>query len=55
MTGLIVYPLEKSLEGTLVAPPSKYHTHRALILSALAKGKSKITGISKSLDNLSTM
>lgn len=55
MTGLKVSPLEKSLEGTLIAPPSKYHTHRALILSALAEGKSKVTGISKSLDNLSTM
>jgi len=55
MTGIKVYPLEKSLEGTLVAPPSKYHTHRALILSAMASGRSKVTGISKSLDNLSTM
>lgn len=39
----------------MIAPPSKYHTHRALILAALAEGTSRITGISKSLDNLSTM
>lgn len=39
----------------MIAPPSKYHTHRALILAALAEGTSTVTGISKSLDNLSTM
>lgn len=51
----MVHPLKKTLEGVLKAPPSKYHTHRGLILGALARGTSTITGISKSLDNLSTL
>lgn len=55
MSGLKVTPLKKSLEGTLEAPPSKYHTHRGLILGALADGISKVSGISKSLDNMSTL
>ncbi|MBG0786804.1 MAG: 3-phosphoshikimate 1-carboxyvinyltransferase [Anaerolineaceae bacterium] len=55
MNVLKVSPLEHSLEGTLKASPSKYHTHRALILSALAEGESTITGMSTSLDNMSTV
>lgn len=55
MSVLTVNPLIKPLDGTLIAPPSKYHTHRGLILSALADGESEVTGISSSLDNLSTM
>jgi 3-phosphoshikimate 1-carboxyvinyltransferase len=55
MSSLVVQTLTKPIDGTLVAPPSKYHTHRALVLGALAKGESIITGISKSLDNMSTM
>jgi len=55
MSTLKVSKLTHPLEGTLAAPPSKYHTHRALILASLANGKSKITGLSKSQDNLSTM
>lgn len=39
----------------MVAPPSKYHTHRALILASLAEGESTITGTSESLDNMSTV
>ena len=41
--------------GTMTAPPSKYHTHRAFILSSLADGESVITGTSESLDNMSTV
>jgi len=55
MSVLKVSSLDYSLEGTIKAPPSKYHTHRALILAALADGKSSISGISKSLDNMSTV
>ncbi len=55
MSTLIVNPLQHAVEGELKAPPSKYHTHRALILASLANGVSKVTGISKSLDNMSTM
>lgn len=39
----------------MVAPPSKYHTHRALILASLVEGESTITGTSESLDNVSTV
>ncbi len=55
MNVLKVEPLKHSLDGTLESSPSKYHTHRALILAALAEGESTITGMSKSLDNLSTV
>ena len=55
MNVLKVSPIEHPLEGTLVASPSKYHTHRALILAALADGESTITGMSTSLDNMSTV
>lgn len=41
--------------GEMLAPPSKYHTHRAFILASLAEGESVITGTSESLDNLSTV
>lgn len=41
--------------GRMVAPPSKYHTHRAFILASLAEGESTITGTSESLDNMSTV
>ncbi|PZS14501.1 MAG: hypothetical protein DLM64_01630, partial [Solirubrobacterales bacterium] len=30
------------LEGEISIPPSKYHAHRALILAALAPGRSTI-------------
>lgn len=39
----------------MLAPPSKYHTHRVLILASLAQGESVITGTSESLDNMSTL
>lgn len=55
MSTLIVNPLQHAVEGELKAPPSKYHTHRALILASLANGVSRVTGISKSLDNMSTL
>jgi 3-phosphoshikimate 1-carboxyvinyltransferase len=55
MNTLTVQPLKKPIEGILKAPPSKYHTHRGLVLGALAEGTSTITGISKSLDNMSTL
>ncbi len=39
----------------MVAPPSKYHTHRALLLASLAQGESRIMGTSEALDNMSTV
>lgn len=34
---------KSSLHGTVAAPPSKSHTHRAFILAALAKGESVVS------------
>ncbi len=45
----------KPFEAELAAPPSKYHTHRALILASLPEGESLITGTSDALDNMSTL
>jgi 3-phosphoshikimate 1-carboxyvinyltransferase len=42
-------------DARMVAPPSKYHTHRAFILSSLSDGESRITKISESLDNMATL
>jgi 3-phosphoshikimate 1-carboxyvinyltransferase len=42
-------------DAKMVAPPSKYHTHRAFILASLSEGESHITKISESLDNMATL
>jgi cyclohexanecarboxylate-CoA ligase len=42
-------------DGRMVAPPSKYHTHRAFVLASLAEGESLVTGTSESLDNMATV
>jgi len=42
-------------DARMVAPPSKYHTHRAFILASRADGESRITKISESLDNMATL
>jgi len=44
-----------TVEGKIVAPPSKSYTHRALICSALAKGESKIISPLNSDDTEATM
>jgi len=44
-----------SFDSKIVAPPSKYHTHRALILASLAEGESVIASASEALDNGSTV
>lgn len=54
MTGVRIKRAQP-FDARLVAPPSKYHTHRALILASLAEGTSSISGTSESLDNLSTL
>ncbi|MBM3129796.1 MAG: 3-phosphoshikimate 1-carboxyvinyltransferase [Chloroflexi bacterium] len=54
MSYLAIQKME-SFSGAMIAPPSKYHTHRAFILSSLAEGESAITGTSESLDNMSTV
>lgn len=55
MSELLVRKMQQPIEADLVAPPSKYHTHRAFILGALAEGTSTIAGVSQSLDNMSTV
>jgi len=42
-------------DARMVAPPSKYHTHRAFILASLVDGESRITRISESLGNMATL
>ncbi|MDP5276372.1 3-phosphoshikimate 1-carboxyvinyltransferase [Chengkuizengella axinellae] len=46
-----IYPNTKKLNGTITIPGSKSLTNRALIMSALANGKSEINGILKSDDS----
>ncbi len=43
---LQVQPADSPLHGYLDIPVSKYHVHRALILAALAPGRSRIRGVS---------
>jgi 3-phosphoshikimate 1-carboxyvinyltransferase len=43
MRRLIVHP-GQLLKGSVAAPPSKYHEHRALLMAALADGPSTING-----------
>src|SRR5438093_286302 len=43
------------LKGTLSAPGDKSITHRAIILSALAEGRSTITGYCRGEDCLNTV
>jgi 3-phosphoshikimate 1-carboxyvinyltransferase len=53
MGRLVVEPSRVS--GKVRAPPSKSYTHRAFILAALAKGRSKIKNPLISLDTLATI
>lgn len=48
--------IEKArLSGNVVCPPNKSYTHRAIFLSTLAKGKSKISNILLSRDTIATI
>jgi 3-phosphoshikimate 1-carboxyvinyltransferase len=55
MTDLLVHPLEGGLRGSVRVPSDKSIGHRALLLSALATGTSRIQGFSRGEDNLSTL
>jgi 3-phosphoshikimate 1-carboxyvinyltransferase len=55
MTDLIVHPAERGLRGTVTVPSDKSIGHRALLLSALATGTSRVIGFSRGEDNLSTL
>ncbi|MBX3193081.1 MAG: 3-phosphoshikimate 1-carboxyvinyltransferase [Labilithrix sp.] len=54
MTDIVVHPLDKPLVGSVPVPSDKSIGHRALLLSSLCEGKSKITGFSYGEDNVST-
>ncbi|MBI5378417.1 MAG: 3-phosphoshikimate 1-carboxyvinyltransferase [Thaumarchaeota archaeon] len=48
--------IEKArLSGNVVCPPNKSYTHRAIFLSTLAKGKSKICNVLLSRDTIATI
>jgi 3-phosphoshikimate 1-carboxyvinyltransferase len=49
-TDVIITPAKKPLRGSIVVPGSKSITNRALLLAAMAKGTSKLTGALKSDD-----
>ncbi len=53
MKDLIIYP--SKVKGEIDAPPSKSFTHRAIIISSLANGISKIKNPLISLDTLATI
>lgn len=42
---LVVEQTTKRLAGELIVPNSKYHAHRALILASLARGRTRIVGL----------
>lgn len=49
-SGITVVPPRHALRGKVVPPGSKSNTNRALLLAALAKGASRLTGALKSDD-----
>ncbi len=55
MSQLTVIPAGGPLRGTIMVPGDKSITHRALILGALARGVTHITGYSKGEDCLHTL
>ena len=52
---IIVEKVKNGLNGTIEIPPDKSISHRAVMFSALAKGKTKISNFSKGADCLSTL
>ena len=54
MSSLTVQPARGGLRGTLRVPGDKSISHRALLMSARAKGTSRITGLSNGLDVAAT-
>jgi 3-phosphoshikimate 1-carboxyvinyltransferase len=55
VTDLVVHPIEKGLTGSVPVPSDKSIGHRALLLSAIAQGDSRIVGFSRGDDNLATL
>lgn len=54
MARLIVKPLGRPLSGSVPVPADKSISHRALILAALAGGRSQLRGFSYGEDNVAT-
>ena len=52
---LIVEPAESGLQGEITAPGDKSISHRALIFSSLAAGRSELSGLLESEDTLATL
>jgi len=52
MKTIEIFPLTNSVKKTIILPGSKSYTNRALVMAALARGKSIISGISVSADSL---
>jgi 3-phosphoshikimate 1-carboxyvinyltransferase len=55
MTHLLVHAQHVGLRGSVRVPSDKSIGHRALLLSAIAAGPSRIRGFSRGEDNLSTL
>jgi len=55
MTSLRVHPATQPLNGRIGLPSDKSISHRALILSALAQGRSRLARFSYGEDNVSTL
>jgi len=47
----LVSPIDRAINGEIYVPGSKSYTNRALIIAALAKGRSRLKGILKSDDS----
>ena len=54
-TTIVIKPRKTPLTGTFRVPGDKSISHRALILSALAKGTSRIHGLLESRDTMATL
>ncbi|UQA59611.1 3-phosphoshikimate 1-carboxyvinyltransferase [Polyangium aurulentum] len=55
MTDLVVYPSERPLVGSVPVPGDKSIAHRAILLSGLASGKSRVLGGALGEDNRATL
>ena len=55
MANLRVYPADRPLTGRVEVPSDKSISHRALILAALANGRSRLQRFSYGEDNVSTL
>jgi 3-phosphoshikimate 1-carboxyvinyltransferase len=54
LTTLVIHPAEGPLVGSVPVPSDKSIGHRALLISALCEGESRIHGFSHGEDNVST-